>query len=153
MNHFCTEIWALVGVAKSALGTTAVTCVLLTTVTVRDVWLPGADHIARVRVSCGEPVCRRSRFVPVMIIVRSALPALAVVGESELMVIDLVEGVGVGDGDECCGGTAESPPPQPERVATNITTENRIAAKRNILPRFLFTFMHAVPIQLTRSHL
>lgn len=76
-----------------------------------------------------------------MVRIRSALPAVAVLGESELMVIDPAEGVGVGVGDGCgcCGGTADAPPPQPDSVKTNAITVDRIAAERNILPRFFFT--------------
>jgi len=52
-----------------------------------------------------------------MVRIRSALPAVTVFGESELMVIDPAEGVGAGDGfEEDC--TEAEPPPQPDNATT-----------------------------------
>jgi hypothetical protein len=53
-----------------------------------------------------------------MVRIRSALPAVTVFGESELMVIDPREGVGDGDGVGECGCTEAEPPPQPDNATT-----------------------------------
>ena len=129
------------GAAKSALGATTMIWLALTTMAGREVRVP-FDHVATVRVLCGEPECSRSRFVPVMVRVRSALPAATVSGEIELMAIDAVGGggVAVGDAAACCGGTFEAPPAQPENVATIKIRADRIVPERSILPR-----LHELP--------
>jgi hypothetical protein len=65
-----------------------------------------------------------------MLRIRSELPAIALLGESELIVTDALEGVGVrvGGGGGC---TEAAPPPQPD-IATTTAVNTAIPMTRHI---------------------
>jgi hypothetical protein len=105
-----TDTWAVAGSLNKAAGMTAVSSVLLTNLVLRKVSTPFTDHIAHVLL--GKP---STKFVPVTVSVRSGVPAIALVGE-----IEVIEGASGGGGgvvvdvvaEPCVGRTGLVPQPQ-----------------------------------------
>jgi len=116
----------------------AIICVLLATVLSKVLPMPCDVHRTLLWMT---PV--PSKPVPAIVTSRSEPPAVALDGERELIVTDPTEGVGVGDGEGCCG----FPFPQAESVKTPATNGDRIIAERNISLRFVLIFVAPVPFQ------
>lgn len=122
------NIWAVTDMANSAAGTTALSWVLRTEVVAKYVFEPLTDHTAR--LVRGVP----ARFDPVIVKVRSELPADALVGEIALMETDPDEGLGVGAGSGECG--AEYPPPQPDPPMTKAKTDVPVILNSGLVVRW-----------------